>query len=157
MHNKSAILCLKININKFQMNKISRFSATPAALELIGQLSEEFGELMFYQAGGCCEGTQPQCFRKGHFYPRTKDVSIGTVLGFHFWIDHDLFKYWKYSHFELDVVEGFGAGGFSLETAKKKTFKINYRLFSQQELDNLEDILLYHQYMEYEKVKQQGF
>ncbi len=139
------------------MNKISRFSATPAALELIRQLSEEFGELMFYQAGGCCEGTQPQCFRKGHFYPRTKDVSIGTVLGFHFWIDHDLFEYWKYSHFELDVVEGFGAGGFSLETAKKKTFKINYRLFSQQELDNLEDTLLYHQYMEYEKVKQQGF
>ena len=139
------------------MNKISRFSATPAALELINQLSEEFGELMFYQAGGCCEGTQPQCFRKGHFYPRTKDVSIGTVLGFHFWIDHDLFEYWKYSHFELDVVEGFGAGGFSLETAKKKTFKINYRLFSQQELDNLEDTLLYHQYMEYEKVKKQGF
>ncbi len=139
------------------MNKISRFSATTAALELINQLSEEFGELMFYQAGGCCEGTQPQCFRKGHFYPRTKDVSIGTVLGFHFWIDHDLFEYWKYSHFELDVVEGFGAGGFSLETAKKKTFKINYRLFSQQELDNLEDTLLYHQYMEYEKVKQQGF
>lgn len=139
------------------MNKISRFSATPAALELIRQLSEEFGELMFYQAGGCCEGTQPQCFRKGHFYPRTKDVSIGTVLGFHFWIDHDLFEYWKYSHFELDVVEGFGAGGFSLETAKKKTFKINYRLFSQQELDNLEDTLLYHQYMQYEKVTKQGF
>ncbi len=139
------------------MNKISRFSATPAALELIRQLSEEFGELMFYQAGGCCEGTQPQCFRKGHFYPRTKDVSIGTVLGFHFWIDHDLFEYWKYSHFELDVVEGFGAGGFSLETAKKKTFKINYRLFSQQELDNLEDTLLYHQYMEYEKEKKQAF
>ena len=136
------------------MNTISRFSATPEALELVSQLSEEFGELMFYQAGGCCEGTQPQCFRKGHFYPRTKDVSIGKVSGFHFWVDHDLFEYWKYSHFELDVLDGFGAGGFSLETAKSKTFKINYRLFSQQELDNLENMLLYHEYMIQEKEKQ---
>ena len=129
------------------MEKIPRLSVTPKALELVKQLSEEFGELMFYQAGGCCEGTQPQCFREGHFYPRTKDVSIGTVMGFHFWIDHDLFEYWKYSHFELDVTDGFGAGGFSLETAKNKTFKVNYRLFSKDELENLEDTILYHQYM----------
>lgn len=138
------------------MKKIPRLSATPKAQELIRQLSEEYGDLMFYQAGGCCEGTQPQCFRKGHFYPRTKDVSIGTVLGFHFWIDHDLFEYWKYSHFELDVTDGFGAGGFSLETSKNKTFQVNYRLFSKQELESLDDTLLYHQYMIQEKEKQQS-
>ncbi|HAI79797.1 MAG TPA: DUF779 domain-containing protein, partial [Chryseobacterium sp.] len=39
------------------MEKIPRLSVTPKALELVKQLSEEFGELMFYQAGGCCEGT----------------------------------------------------------------------------------------------------
>lgn len=138
------------------MKKISRLSATSKALELVSLLAEEFGELMFYQAGGCCEGTQPQCFRKGHFYPRTKDVSIGTVLGFQFWVDHDLFEYWKFSHFELDVLDGFGAGGFSLETAKSKTFKINYRLFSQEELDNLEETLLYHRFMIQEKERQQS-
>ena len=137
------------------MEKIPRLSVTPKALELVKQLSEEFGELMFYQAGGCCEGTQPQCFREGHFYPRTKDVSIGTVMGFHFWIDHDLFEYWKYSHFELDVTDGFGAGGFSLETAKNKTFKVNYRLFSKDELEHLEDTILYHQYMIQEKENSQ--
>ena len=129
------------------MNNAQRLSATPKALELIRELSEEFGDLMFYQAGGCCEGTQPQCFRKGHYYPRTKDVCIGTVLGFYFWVDHDLYEYWKYNHFELDVTDGFGAGGFSLETAKKKTFKINYRVLSKAELENLEEPLLYHQYM----------
>ena len=107
------------------MNNAQRLSATPKALDLIRELSEEFGDLMFYQAGGCCEGTKPQCFRKGHYYPRTKDVCIGTVLGFYFWVDHDLYEYWKYNHFELDVSDGFGAGGFSLETAKKKTFKSN--------------------------------
>ena len=136
------------------MNNTQRLSATPKALELIKELSEEFGDLMFYQAGGCCEGTQPQCFRKGHYYPRTKDVCIGTVLGFYFWVDHDLYEYWKYNHFELDVSDGFGAGGFSLETAKKKTFKINYRVLSKEEIENLEEPLIYHQYMILEKEKQ---
>ncbi|WP_297985440.1 DUF779 domain-containing protein [uncultured Chryseobacterium sp.] len=136
------------------MNNTQRLSATPKALELIKELSEEFGDLMFYQAGGCCEGTQPQCFRKGHYYPRTKDVCIGTVLDFYFWVDHDLYEYWKYNHFELDVSDGFGVGGFSLETAKKKTFKINYRVLSKEELENLEEPLLYHQYMILEKEKQ---
>ena len=39
---------------------------------------------MFYQAGGCCEGTQPQCFEKGGFYLRTNDVMIGLVDEFEF-------------------------------------------------------------------------
>ena len=137
------------------MEKTKRLSATPQALALVQQLANEYGELMFYQAGGCCEGTQPQCFRKGHFYLRTRDVSIGTINGFQFWIDHDLFEYWKYSHFELDVLDGFGAGGFSLETPKNKTFKINYRIFTQDELANLEHTIPYHQYMIQEKEKPQ--
>ena len=38
---------------------------------------------MFYQAGGCCEGTQPQCFER-RFYLRTNDVMIGLVDGLSF-------------------------------------------------------------------------
>ena len=71
-------------------------------------------------------------------------------------MDHDLYEYWKYNHFELDVTDGFGAGGFSLETAKKKTFKINYRVLSKAELENLEEPLIYHQYMILEKEKQES-
>ena len=71
------------------MNNTQRLSATPKALELIKELSEEFGDLMFYQAGGCCEGTQPQCFEKGGFYLRYGDVCIGTLQGFEFWVDKD--------------------------------------------------------------------
>ena len=95
---------------------------------------------MFYQAGGCCEGTQPQCFEKGGFYLRTGDVCIGTVHNHEFWLDKDLFEYWKYSHFTLDVVDGFGPGGFSLETPYGKTFKVIYKLFSEEELENLEPV-----------------
>lgn len=119
---------------------MKRFSSTPKALEVVSMLEDKFGRLMFYQAGGCCEGTQPQCFEEGGFYLRTGDVCIGQIKDFKFWIDKDLFEYWKFSHFELDVVDGFGPGGFSLETPYGKTFKVNYTLFSPDELDQLEPI-----------------
>jgi hypothetical protein len=122
------------------MEKVKRLEATQEALNLIDFLSNKFGDLMFYQAGGCCEGTQPQCFEKGGFYLRYGDVCIGTIKGFEFWVDKDLFEYWKHAHFTLDVTNGIGAGGFSLETPFGKIFKINYRLFDDKELQNLEDI-----------------
>lgn len=115
----------------------SRLDITESAKELIHILEEKHGELMFYQAGGCCEGTQPQCFEKGGFFPRMNDAMIGLVEGYEFWIDRDLFEYWQYSHFTLDVIEGFGPGGFSLESPLGKTFKVHYRLFNEEELNNL--------------------
>lgn len=124
------------------MEKIKRLDATPKALDLIDMLSAKFGDLMFYQAGGCCEGTQPQCFEKGGFYMRYGDVCIGTIKGFQFWLDKDLFEYWKHAHFTLDVTDGIGAGGFSLETPFGKTFKVNYRLFTTEEISELEPIIL---------------
>lgn len=63
---------------------LSRLSVTPEALEVITLLEEKFGPLMFYQAGGCCEGTQPQCFEKGGFMLRTGDVCIGQIKGYDF-------------------------------------------------------------------------
>ncbi len=124
------------------MEKIKRVEATQKALDVIAFLAEKFGDLMLYQAGGCCEGTQPQCFEKGGFYLRNGDVCIGTVNGFDFWLDKDLFEYWKFSHFTLDVTDGFGPGGFSLETPYGKTFKVNYRLFTEEENANLEPVRL---------------
>ncbi len=119
---------------------VKRIDVTEKALEVIKILKEKHGDLMFYQAGGCCEGTQPQCFEKGGFYLRTNDVMIGLVDEFEFWLDKDLFEYWKFSHFTLDIVDGFGPGGFSLETPLGKTFKIEYRLFTEDELNDLEPI-----------------
>ena len=76
------------------MDKIKRLAVTKQALDLIDSLNEKFGDLMFYQAGGCCEGTQPQCFEKGSFFPRTKDVCIGQIKGFDFWL-YGGFKWWE--------------------------------------------------------------
>lgn len=120
---------------------IKRLDVTDKAKELIHELAEKHGDLMFYQAGGCCEGTQPQCFERGGFFPRMNDAMIGLAEGFEFWIDRDLFEYWKYSHFTLDVLDGFGPGGFSLETPLGKTFKVHYRLFTEEELNDLEPVI----------------
>lgn len=111
---------------------ISRLDVTDKAFEVIRQLEQQHGPLMFYQAGGCCEGTQPQCFEKGGFFPRMNDVLIGHVKDYEFWVDRDLFEYWKYSHFMFDVLDGFGPGGFSLESPLGKTFKVHYRLFTSE-------------------------
>ena len=117
-----------------------RIDATQKAKDLIKLLAEQHGELMFYQAGGCCEGTQPMCFEKGGYYLRMGDVCIGLVEGAEFWVDKDLFEYWKHTHFTLDVLDGFGAGGFSLETPMGKTFKIEYRIFTPEEEADLEPV-----------------
>ncbi len=122
------------------MQKLPRLAATDSALDLITRLEEKFGALMFYQAGGCCEGTQPQCFEKGGFYLRLGDVCIGRIRDHEFWIDKDLYEYWKTAHFTLDVADGFGPGGFSLETPLGKTFRIHYRLFTGDEIPQLEDV-----------------
>ena len=119
---------------------VSRIDVTEAAKAVIKELVEKQGPLMFYQAGGCCEGTQPQCFEKGGFYPRMNDAMIGLVEGFEFWVDRDLYEYWKFSHFTLDVLDGFGPGGFSLESPLGKTFKIHYRLFTEEELKELPEV-----------------
>ncbi len=44
------------------------------------------------------------------------DVCIGIVEDTEFWVDKDLFEYWKHAHFTLTVIDAFGVGGFSLET-----------------------------------------
>ena len=42
-----------------------RVLVTEKAAEIIAQLKEKHGELMFHQSGGCCDGSSPMCFEKG--------------------------------------------------------------------------------------------
>ena len=77
------------------------------------------------------------------------DVLLGHVKEYEFWVDRDLFEYWQYSHFTLDVLE---PGGFSLETPLGKTFKIHYRLFTPEELEHLESVK--EMMLRYKKVNQ---
>lgn len=115
---------------------MERLKITPAAQELIRELQARFGELMFHQSGGCCDGSQPMCFEKGDFKTGEQDVCLGTIEDCEFWMSADQFTYWQYCELTLDVVEGRGSS-FSLEIPYGKRFHIRSRLFSEEELKSV--------------------
>lgn len=94
-----------------------RVVATPEALKVIEMLKKEYGELVFNQSGGCCDGTAPMCYEKKDFHVPSRNVKMGEVGGCEFFIDAEQFEYFRYSQLILDVKEEKSAFGnsFSLE------------------------------------------
>ena len=64
-------------------------AATPAALEVIHRLSAAQGPLMFFQSGGCCDGSSPMCLKEGELPLSPQDVRLGEIAGMPFYIDSD--------------------------------------------------------------------
>ena len=92
---------------------------------------------MFFQSGGCCDGSLPMCFGDGEFTIGSHDVLLGTVGGCPFYIDHRQFEAWRHTQLILDV----GAGepeGFSLAAGEDRHFITRSRVFGQDELCALE-------------------
>ncbi|AWH86478.1 DUF779 domain-containing protein [Flavobacterium album] len=116
-----------------------RIDITPEATALIKELQERYGELMFHQSGGCCDGSQPMCFQKGDFRLGYSDVCLGVVEGCEFWMGRDQFEYWQHTHLTLNAIEGRGAS-FSLEIPLGKRFITESRLFIEKERANLEPL-----------------
>lgn len=44
-----------------------KVDATEAALQLIKEIQDEHGPVMFHQSGGCCDGSSPMCYAQGEF------------------------------------------------------------------------------------------
>jgi uncharacterized protein (DUF779 family) len=61
-------------------------SATPAALEAIQDLSAAQGPLVFFQSGGCCDGSSPLCLKDGELPLSPYDVCLGKIAGAPFYI-----------------------------------------------------------------------
>ncbi len=95
--------------------------ATPAALEAVACLVAQRGPVMFFQSGGCCDGSLPMCFDDGEFILSGQDVLLGEVGGCSFYIDGRQYEVWKHTQLILDVGEG-EPEGFSLAAAAGKHF-----------------------------------
>ncbi|MBP8034362.1 MAG: DUF779 domain-containing protein [Bacteroidia bacterium] len=121
------------------MEIVKRILVTTEASELITLLKVGFGDLIFHQSGGCCDGSAPMCFMKDEFKIGSSDVGLGYVDGFGFWISKDQFEYWQHTQLTLDVVNGRGAS-FSLEIPTGKRFLIRSRLFTTNEMQYLEPL-----------------
>jgi hypothetical protein len=111
---------------------VSRVTSTKAADELIDELINTHGELMFHQSGGCCDGSAPMCYLKDEFYLGNADVEVGIVNNVHFYMSASQFEYWEHTHLTLDVVKGTG-GQFSLEGSTGLRFIIRSRIYTDEE------------------------
>lgn len=114
----------------------ARVTISPEAIEVVNDLKKRFGELMFHQSGGCCDGSQPMCFEKGDFKIGSSDVCLGTIEGCEFWMSKDQFEYWQYTQLNIHIAKGRGAS-FSLEIPMGLRFLTQSRLFTDEELKDL--------------------
>ena len=115
---------------------VNRVESTEAARDLIDELRQKHGPLMFHQSGGCCDGSQPMCFEAGEFKTGESDVLMAEVYGCNFYMARDQYEYWKHTQLTLDVIPGRGSS-FSLEIPLGKRFIIRSRLFTDEELAQL--------------------
>ncbi len=116
-----------------------RVLISPEAEKVVETLKNRFGELMFHQSGGCCDGSQPMCFEKGEFKIGGSDVKLGEIAGCEFFMSRDQFEYWKNTQLTIDVTQGRGSS-FSLEIPMGVRFIVQSRMFTEDELKNLEAV-----------------
>ena len=113
-----------------------RVTINSDAIAVVNDLKQRFGDLMFHQSGGCCDGSQPMCFEKGEFKVGNSDVCLGIIEDCEFWMSKDQFEYWKYTQLNIGITRGRGSS-FSLEIPMGVRFITQSRMFSAAELENL--------------------
>lgn len=119
------------------MTEIKRILSTPLAEEWIHKLTKIHGPLMFYQSGGCCEGSAPLCLHNGEMKIGSNDVLLGEIVGAPFYMSASQFEYWKHTQLILDVVQG-GGNAFSLESPEGISFHTRSHVFTEEELKSLD-------------------
>ncbi len=111
---------------------LARVTATAAALDMIAALRRQHGPVMFFQSGGCCDGSAPLCFPAGDFNLSDTDVYLGNLDGAPFYMGLEQFEYWEHTQLIIDVVDGNG-GMFSLDNGTGRRFLTRSRLFTDEE------------------------
>jgi uncharacterized protein (DUF779 family) len=112
--------------------KYERVAITEKATEVLKQLKEKHGNLIFHQSGGCCDGSAPMVFEEGDMYLDDSDILLGQLEGVNYYMNQDQFEYWKHTHLTVDITEGRGSS-FSLEIPLGLRFIIRSRLLTEKE------------------------
>ena len=131
--------------------EVVRVKATPDALQLIRSLQDQYGEVLFHQSGGCCDGSAPMCYPVGDYMVGDGDVHLGTIGNAEMYISRSQFEYWQHTQLIIDVVSGRG-GMFSLENGTGKRFLTRGRVFTDEEVAALKPAA----YGRHEKAKAAG-
>jgi len=110
----------------------ARVTGTDAALQMLVELRARHGPVMFFQSGGCCDGSAPMCYPLGEFAVSDSDVLLGDLDGTPFYMGAEQFAYWEHTQLIIDVVKGNG-GMFSLDNGTGRRFLTRSRLFTDDE------------------------
>ncbi|QKV19906.1 DUF779 domain-containing protein [Oricola thermophila] len=117
--------------------KPNRVEATAEARDLIAEIRRDHPDIIVHQSGGCCDGSSPMCFPAADFRVGGNDVKLGEIDGVPVYISGPQFEAWKHTRLILDVVPGRG-GMFSLDNGREKRFLARARVFTAEELAELE-------------------
>ncbi len=119
---------------------IDRVVATNEALQFIELLKEKHESIMFYQSGGCCDGSVPMCYRKGDFRVSDSDIYLGSIGDAPFYMHRSQYDYWKHTQLIIDALDGSGAE-FSLDSIEDKHFITRSRVFTEEEYAEVKQLL----------------
>lgn len=112
-----------------------RIIATDEAVDLIIQLSMQHGLLMFEMNGF----EEPVCTIDGKNKIGPEEICLGEVAGCLFFMNKKQFERSKHTQLVLDVAIG-KEKGLSLEMALGLRFLVRSRLFTAEELEELEEM-----------------
>ncbi|NGZ89519.1 DUF779 domain-containing protein [Psychroflexus maritimus] len=112
--------------------EVKKVDITENAEELVHQLKQKHGEVIFHQSGGCCDGSSPMLLPKDDFYMDDSDIHLGSIAGVDFYMNEAQYEYWKHTHLTIDVTSGRGSS-FSLEIPEGYRFIVHSRLFTEEE------------------------
>ena len=118
------------------MKKYQQVEITDKAAEVVRKLKEQYGEVIFHQSGGCCDGTAPMMIEKDDFYLDDSDIYLGELEGVPYYMSEDMYDIWKYTHITVDITEGRGST-FSLEIPLGLRFIIHSRIMTGDEAKSL--------------------
>ncbi|RDW16108.1 DUF779 domain-containing protein [Oceanobacillus arenosus] len=119
---------------------VDRVVATNEALKLIELIRARQGAIMFYQSGGCCDGSAPMCYTEGDFLLGDSDLYLGSIGGVPFYMHRSQYDYWKHTQLIIDAIDGRGPE-FSLDSLEGKHFITRSRVFTEDEYILVKEII----------------
>jgi len=118
---------------------IERVIATQEALKLTELIKSRHGAIMFYQSGGCCEGSGLMCYVEGDFKLGDSDINLGTIGDVPFYIHRAQYGYFKQTQLIIDVMVGRGAS-FSLDSVEEMHFITKSKVFTEDEYEEVKKV-----------------
>lgn len=119
---------------------VQRVIALESALALIERLKAKHGPILFFQSGGCCDGSAPNCYPQAEFQPSPADILLGEIGGCPYYVSRTHHEYSKNTQIVIDTAPGRG-GDFSLEAPEGICFIAHSRLYSDEEWAEVEAII----------------